>query len=287
MGWFDQDWFNQPWFSQDWYGGAGGAAPFYVLVNHAGAHASSQSAAGLTLTTPGGYDPTHAIAGPRSAHHRSEASSSEIGRGYEYTTALEIDHVVVARADWLLTENGTRVRARMRDVGGTWDYVAGIDFDTLTRSDLLGPAAQDLVFPVEPTDHYGIGLALEPGSGTQATQIAKLYGSVAFGFGTNPQLGGQWQPLPPKTFARPLSGGFPYEVEARLSLTFPLISRAKATEFKALSQIRAWPIYLYDPLGAVWNHRLEHVLVEGWVEDIHENDRHTLSISFLRLKHYE
>lgn len=261
---------------------------FYLLHNVSGYYGDPSSDAGLTLGTSTGYSVNDFVSGPRSTWHRTNSSSSTIGRGYEYAVSLTPTYVVVARADKLLTAAGSRVRFRQRTVADSWGDISGVDFNPLTSSDLVGPRGQDLVAAVTVVDTYGIGLSVAPASGSQATLISKFYGCEAFDFGVPPQLSASWTDLPPNQYITPLDSTIPYEIERRFSIVFPLVTRAVAeTFYQEYREFRVSPLFLYDTTGDIWAHKLEHVLIENWTEEILENDRHTFSISFARLKHYD
>lgn len=261
---------------------------FYLLHNVSGYYGDPSSDVGLTLGTSTGYSVNDFVSGPRSTWHRTNYSTSEIGRGYETAISITPTYVVVARADKLLTAAGSRVRFRQRTSGDVWSNITGPDFNPLTASHLVGPRSQDLVSAVSPTQTYGIGLAVAPASGTQATLISKFYGCEAFDFGVPPQLSASWTDLPPNQYITPLNSTMPYEIERRFSITFPMVSRSVAQAFhQTYREFSVSPFFLYDTTGDIWDHQLEHVLIENWIEDIVENDRHTFSISFARLKHYD
>lgn len=290
---------------------------FYLLSNVAGYYGDPNTNAGLSLTTSSGYSVNSFISGPRSTWHRSDSSSLEIGRGYVYPELVDPTFCVVARADKLLTQAGTRVRPRQLAGGsstnywysqdwysggswyehnwwagsggsGTWSYISGVDYNPLVAGDLIGPRSQDLVFAVEPTETGGIGLSCKPVSGSQATLLSKFYGCEAFEFDNPPQLGTNWSDQPPGTFARTMRGTYPYEIERRFSIRFGPETRAKAIAFRSVKYMfNYWPLFLYDPSATIWDHKLEHVIIEGVTETIIENNRHVLDISFARLRHYE
>lgn len=257
-----------------------------LLYNTAANQATSITATSLTLTAASGNNTYDVIAGPRSTRLRTTSSSSAAGIGYEYSSSLSIDYLWIARADWLLTKAGSRVTARQRSSGGTWSYGAA-DYNPLTAASLIGPRNQDLLTAVTHTELYGLGIAVAPASGSQAMQISKLGGMAIFSFDVEPEVNASWQHIPENTFITPINGTMPYEIEKRFSIRFPLITRTKAVGFRDIPQILKWPILLYDTTGDVWSHKLEHVLVESVTEDIHFNNRHSLSINFARLKHYE
>lgn len=260
---------------------------FQLLYNTSANQASSITATSLTLTAATGFNTYDIIAGPRSKMLRTTASSSAAGVGYEYTSSTSIEYIWIARADLFLTLGTSRVTARQRASGGTWSYGA-VDYNPLTSASLIGPRSQDLLAAVSHTDLYGLGVAVAPlGGTTQAMQLSKLGGMASFAFGVEPEVYANWAPIAENTFITPINGTMPYEIEKKFSLRFPFITRAKAIGFRDVPQVFRWPILLYDSTGDIWSHKLEHVLVESYSEEIHRNDVHTLTINFARLKHYD
>lgn len=260
---------------------------FSILTNLAGYTASSIDAAGLTAGTASGYSVNDFISGPRSTRHRTSDSASEIGRGYVFAADTTCSFLYISRADWLLTKNGTRVRPRQRNSGGTWAYIAGVDYNPLASTDLIGPRTQDLLVAVSPADLRGFGLSTAVVSATQATQLSKFWGCDSFSFNVEPEVSINWQPLPDYSYFTPLNGTLPYEIERRFTLSFSAVTRAKATAFKALSNLLQWPVLLYDSTGDIWAHKLEQVLIEKITERVAETNLHFFNLSCLRLKHYD
>lgn len=259
---------------------------FYLLYNRAADFASSADTISLG-STASGYDIYDMIAGPRSTGHRTAASSSEAGRGYHFGSDYTCTHIVVARADWLLTQNGTRLRAKQKTSGGSWNYIGSVDENPLVVGDLIGIRAQDYVAAVSPTDLRGIAITCTPSSGTQASHISKFYACSAFSFGQNPAPGYTWENLPLGTYGQPPKGDIPYEIELRFTLTFPGVQQSTVTDFRALGQILNWPVFLYDDTGDLWDWKLEHVIIDSYEWIVHEKDVHSLSITFNRLRHYD
>lgn len=258
-----------------------------ILTNLAGFTASSIDACGLTAGTASGYSVNDFINGPRSTRHRTSSSSSEIGRGYVFAANTTCSYIYISRADWLITQNGTRVRPMTRNSGGTWAVLAGSDYNPIAASDLIGARSQDLVFAVTPVDLRGIGISTKPVSGSQGTQISKFWGCESFDMGVPPSLQLNWETVPEYEYTTPLNGTMPYEIERRYSLTFENVTRAKATAFKALSHVFQWPILLYDPSQDLWSHKLEHVIIESYTETIAQSNVHTIALNVARLKQYD
>ena len=261
------------------------------LPNTAGDRATAQDNTGSGATATG-YDVKNLIAGPRQASNgwRSTASSGASGVGYQIATDTDIDHIVIARADWLLTENTMRVKGRKRDSGGTWTDISGFDKNPIVAADLIGPKAQDLVIAVDvDTSLRGVGISADPVAGTEAVQISKLYGAIAFTFDplTVPSREATWEDLPPGTYYEPLLGSRPYEVERRFTLTFEAVTMAQIENFKAIPQLFYWPFFLYDQNADLWKWKLEHVILEGFEVSVRTNLYYDLTINFLRLRHYD
>ena len=260
---------------------------FLFLTNLAGYTASSIDAAGLTAGTASGYSVNDFIQGPRSTRHRTTDSTSEIGRGYVFAANTTCDYIFISRADWLITKNGSRVRPRQRSSGAVWSYITGVDLNPISTANLVGVSSQDYVAAISPTDLRGVGLSVLPSSGSQATQISKFWGCQSFSLDREPALEMSWQPLPEYSFATPLNGTLPYEIERRFTIQFQLVTRAKAVAFRALPHIFEWPLVLYDSNGDNWTHKVEHVIIESMNEVILQNDKHNITLTCARLKHYD
>lgn len=260
----------------------------YLLTNTAGHSASSIGIGSGSVAAASGYSLNDLVSGPRSTLCRTAASTLYREAAYVFDSDVTTTHMVVARADWLLTQQGNRVRPIQRSSGGVWSVISGVDYNPLAASHLVGPRGQDLVFAISPAQLRGVGLNVDNGGGaTEAMQLSKLYASSAFDFGVPPRFEAQAQPLPPNTFSTPPDRGFPYDVEQRFTLVFELITVAKFAEFEALPQIRSWPLFLYDPAGNLWDTKLEHVIVEDWVKQNRDSGRCDLTVTFLRLRHYD
>jgi len=259
---------------------------FLFLCNTGGNAATAMNNAG-SGSTASGYNIYDAISGPRSTWHRGAAASGGVAVAYEFASDLDLDYCVVARADKLLTLNTSRLRAQERNSGGTWSGVSGIDFNPLAVGNLVGIKTQDLVFTFTQTVKRGFSVYSNPVTSTDAQMLSKVYASKAFEFPVPPSFGARSEELPIGTYFTPPNGYIPYEVEMRFDIRFGPMAATYSTLFKALPQIRNWPLFLYDTAGDLWTHKLEHVLVEGWTETVLEGNKHLLEITFLRLRHYE
>ena len=240
-----------------------------------------------------GYDINDLISGPRSTQWRSAATSGDVQPGYSFGSNTAATHIVIARADWLLTQNGTRIRPIQKNSGGTWSVVSGVDYNPLALANLIGPYNQDLAFAFTPTDLRGFGIRTDRGSGTEAAQISKLYVSNAFSFGVEPHF----LQSPPvlellqasssPTLFTPQRSFEPYDVEASFTLVWEAVTLAKITEFKAIPALMRWPLFLYDDTGDVFAAKLEHVVVQDFTETSAGQGYRNITIMFLRLKHYD
>lgn len=265
---------------------------FYLLPNTVGNTASSVDTAS-SGSTASGYSLLDLISGPRSRMWRSVASSGTVRAAYHLAADTTITHMVAARADLLVTKNGTRVRPIQKSSGGVWSTIAGVDFNPLAVGDLMGPKGQDVAFAVSPSNLRGFGLQFESSSGSQAAHLAKLYASNAFSFGVEPRIADappQWAYLPRGqsiNLRTPQRGTFPYEITEQFTLRFNPVTVAKSAEFKALGQVLHWPMFLYDDAAAVLSWKLEHVMIDSWNETAVDEEFRSFEISFLRLAQYE
>lgn len=256
------------------------------IVNHLGNSATSVSMVSGTLAEGSLND---LIAGPRSSFIRSAASASAIQPGFVLGSDLVLTHLVVARADLMVTKAGAQVRAMQRSSGGVWSAISGTTIATLAAGNLTGPTSQDLVIDVTGATNYrGFGIEFDS-AGTEAMHFSKLIGGIAFDFGEPvPFMGAPTENLADDgRFVTPPRGTFMYETEREFSLTIGPVAMSVAKAFKALPLLLRWPLYLYDENADFIPWKLEHVLCLGWKEVIAEKDRHTFQISFRRLKHYQ
>src|SRR5262249_21615503 len=150
---------------------------------------------------------------------------------------------------------------------------------------LVGPKGQDLVVAVAPTSLRGCGVLCSSASGSEASQVSKVFGSVAFGFSIAPGIGVTWQGAEPLTYVTPLEGTQPYEIDGRFSLTFEGITQTEFKNFLTLPDVLTEPFFLYDDSSALWIWQLEHVLLTGYTAQIVEVDTYNLELDFARLRH--
>lgn len=257
-----------------------------LIVNHLGNSATSLSMISGTVASG---DINNLIAGPRSSYMRATAASGAVQPGYVLGADLACTHLVVARADLMVTLVGAQVRAMQRSAAAAWTAVSGTTISTLAAGNLIGPTSQDLVLDLaSATQFRGFGVEFDS-AGTEAMMISKLIGGIAFEFGADVSLGGVSAEniVDDDRFYVPMRGSFAYETERVITLVVEAVTRAKATAFKALPLLLRWPMYLYDVDGDIWSHKLEHVICLGWKEVVTKADQHSFQITFRRLKHYQ
>lgn len=264
---------------------------FYLLPNTLGdlAYGAGGNAVPGLAT---GYSGADGITGPRSTRVRFQAYLGARNYGYFHSAAtFSATHMVIARADWLITKTGARVRPLecTDDSPISYAVVAGSDFNPLTAASLIGVRSQDLVMATPITNQYGGGFQWTS-TATEAEQYSKLYVSNAFDFGASPDIKPfpEWQVFPEteKRYFTPQRGTMPYQIEAQISLTWRNVTRAKMDAFRALPRLLEWPIFLYDDAGDYWSWKLEHVLISDWEETLTQYDLSDITIRFVRLKHY-
>lgn len=260
----------------------------WILPNTIGDVATTLTESGMTIAS--GYDRTHIINGSRSSHCRWQPASGSQQIRYLLPTNYTPTHMVIARADWLCTQNTMRVKGFQRSSGGVWSGISGADYNPLAAANLMGPRSQDLAFAITPSEFTGFGLEADTISGSEALQISKLFVSVGFQFNVEPSFRPAWEPIPKSTtydMRSPLYGTFPLEVEAVLEMRFQGVTTAKVLAFKALPRILNWPFFLFDDSGVIWSWKLEHVLLQSYEINTTDADYHDITLKFLRLKQYE
>lgn len=267
-----------------------------ILVNTAGAYAKDLVQSGTSTAT--GYSQTDLISGPRSKYFRS---SSATGGTLGYIcdpSSVACTHLVIARADWLLTLNagpnyGTEIQAYRYagyDATSASSVTSAIILDEST--DLIGYNYQDYVTSWNSASGYGWAINQYGNPSTATThvfQCSKLYFSNAYDFGVNPRHQGiNWEYFDQGrlNMFRTLEGTFDYACEARITIQFPEIESTYIDQFLALPEIYRWPFFLYDSAGDVIPWKIEHVILERIEQQILADDVWQVSLSFLRLKHY-
>lgn len=266
-----------------------------ILANTVGAKARYVDDDGAAAT---GYEPRHLLTGPRSRLYRTtEDTDSSVA--YVCDETVSATHLVIARADYLLTNNGgtdagTEINVyKHAGYGGSSAAAVGSAQVIDAPGDLIGHNAQDWVYSFGST-HSGYGFSVmqfgNPSSSTSHVfQCSKLYFSEAFDFGVNPQPGAlTWEFLDPGALQlyRPLEGTFEYAIEARITMALPTVAGSVLDAFAEIPTIYRWPFFLYDSTGAVIPWKLEHVILERFEQRILGDDTWAATLTFLRLKHY-
>lgn len=244
------------------------------------------------------YDITSLIAGPRSRMFRSAqtagaASTVNIAYSSLGSTTKAADHVVICRADKLLTPGGIKAEIQNKSSGGTWSSI--LTKDPIQSTDLIGiktgnqKYGQDFVSEITTTEQHGYGALFTTKTAAESVQLSKLFFCSAFDFGVEPILSPvpQWDYFSEPIFVKPKKATEEIQAHARISLNWQGVTRAKVNEFRALTQILSWPFFLYDPEQTMWPWKLENVVIEDFSETYIEASRWDVSIKFLRIAHYE
>jgi len=236
-----------------------------ILTNTAGENATVANY--VDGATASGYDDYDLISGPRNRSGRSQASTGHISFAYAFGVDVEADHMVVARADKMLTLSSLDMVIRERNSSNVWADVSSTALSPIQESHLIGIHEQDYVKQFTPTVQRGYALRVKTNSAdAEALMLSKLYFAKGFSFGVEPEKPLQEDDLTEIEEILPPGGKLPYAIEKRITLIFKSVTRAKVDEFLALPQIFNWPFFLYDDTAsdiALWQHRLEHVVVES------------------------
>lgn len=252
------------------------------LINDAGINADTFTLS--TGTTASNYNLYDLIAGYRSSLHRTESSGSEILRQYAYSADLDIDYVVLARADYLITENGTRVRLKEKASGGSWSYISGIDYNTLDSTDLIGLNSQDLVIPVTLTEYRGLALSTITASGSEASVLSKFFGCVSKSINGIINKGLEYQEQLAGTKIKSLENQREFEIESIFTLTISDLLKSDIVDLSLYLKYLYMPFFIYDPNQDIWDHKLEHVILINYEEILLEKNNYNLSLTIGRLK---
>lgn len=276
---------------------------FWLLTNVAGDEATTLDNKGASITATG-YTLTDVISGPRSTRWRSGAIAATLAISYHFDPTgggdVEATHVVIARADWLVTLGTARVRIQQRSSGGTWSNL--ITLDPFTSSSLVGIVktgkthGQDYVAAITPTQKRGYGIDFLSWSSNEAFQVSKVYFCNGVNLG-DPLPGIQWSVI--DEYIRPQRSTIPYRCERRLAIQW---TDLRDTQVALLTHARTdgdggipgrlrqplnWPMFLYDDAGNIWDWKLEHVLLESYQLTQIGKDCWTLAMTFVRLMHYD
>lgn len=268
-----------------------------IITNSIGATATSMTAAGSGIADASGYSMENVVSGPRSTMYRSAATTSPIRVAYNYSAAMDADHMVIARADKLLTAGTMKLTGKAKNSGGTWiDNPGAAIKDPIAVGDLVGPpvgtktTGQDFVYDFGSTQsYYGFGIQAQTKGGTaEALMVSKVYFGMGIDLG-DPEAGAQWENVGAKDrFLVPPRGSFQYETEKQITLVWKFLSKSTVNSFLySTANVLNWPVFLYDPNQYLWAWKLEHVLVAGWQLTLMGPDLYQLAIGFRRLKHYD
>jgi len=262
------------------------------LTNTAGDNASIMSF--VDGATASGYDDYDAMSGPRSRMVRSAASSSAITLAHTFAANVDADYMVVSRADKLLTRSNMDTIIRNYGANLAWSDISATIVCPLPLASLIGVGSQDYVKSFTPDVKRGYALRVSTAGGDEeAMMISHLCFAKAFSFGVEPERPLAEEDLTAEELAVPLKSEEPYKISRRIRLNFKGVARAKVDEFLALPQVFNWPLYLYDDDDsdlALWEHQLEHVIVEGMTENWQARsdvDLWDIELRVARLKHYE
>lgn len=254
-----------------------------ILVNTVGRDTYLQAGA----TAEDGYDARDLICGPRNKLWRSIPTADNKGSQYATNSNQTPDHLVIARADFMLTEQGQRLRA-YRVNSST--FISGIDENPFSSSDLIGIKSQDYAISFSASATTVWGVLVSQIAGAEALQFSKMYFSAGFNFARHiTPRATSWANVPAseKSYAFPLEGDLPYEVEARAQLQWSGVLTSEIDSFLALPTIFEWPIFIYDPSTYLWPWKLEHVIIEGYTLQHVNYDIWNVQLSIARLKHYD
>lgn len=273
------------------------------LVNSLGKDATSLVMNGGS--TDSNYDINDIISGERSEQWRDGADrtvSQTVNIEYRLSSGtFDWDYCVVARADYLaISKNPMRLLIRdTTNAGGSGGYGTVKTYNPVLTTDLVGKKVndehgQDLVFINSSTRTAKTGLRMQmqntSGSDVQARQLSKVYCGESFSFGddTNPSIGNHGVELLRGAIQEfsPLRGNQIYHTEARFNLNFKSLTRTQVDNFLALDKLLSWPMFIYDEDAEVFPDKLEHAIIETYVEKLVSPNIWDLEITFQRLKHY-
>ena len=261
-----------------------------LLINNVGDTATTFN---CNRGTTAGYDDTDLIAGPRSTMWRSNTVANTIDIEWRSSTYpagannMTASHVVIVRAD-ILTRGrywDTHVDVRYNDQSS--GVLVALLNSAVTTSSCIGITSQDYVQNWNAVAGNMWRVSFQATTSTGLYQTSKICFCNAFDFGLNPALDQAitWQEI--DEFFIPNLGTISYKVESRLQMTFKKVTRAKITAFKALAQLHNWPFFIYDSAAEVLPWKIEHVILEGYEETMRMPDQHDITLTFLRLKHYD
>lgn len=271
---------------------------FYLLAPVSHTHASS------TDNTPfaAGPDTTNYPLGTRERFGtgpRSELvefdfnNNSGAGVFWLFDEAHDADHVIITRQDLLLAAEPTLDYILYgRNSGGTRSAFANWELVS-SGFTAVGPRDQDGVRTLSVTSNrdygYGIGFRIVSTPFNFRLSDACFCKSTDIGYPSR-ESAPATELLPAGSQVVPIRGYFPYYTEKRFTLTWSVLSDSQITDFKNfLDEGNAWefPVFLYDDTSSLWQHKLEHVILENFtVNQLGTSDTWSLTTTWQRLRHY-
>jgi len=273
-----------------------------LLWNTVGAVATTNTVTGGTVISS--HNAEYLFYGDRSKVTRTDSQAGDVSFGYEVSSgSFSWDHMVVTNADRTANNKTTSAIKVEQDVGAGYVTVSGSTVAPFQNSDLVGidlwgiGHGQDYVFTPasEQTGVEGVRFVTYKNSGgdDMAREVGKVFFCDSFDFGTEPLIDPEpeWEDIPEsdKIF-KPRQGYVSYPTTKRTTLTWKHLSSATVTSFLAIDNLLAWPLFLYDSSQYLFQHKLEHVIIERISEKCEPNaianQNIELEITFRRLKHY-
>lgn len=264
----------------------------WLLPNTAG-DVSAFVQLGAGISDAAGYLRASIFGGSRSEHYQLNGATSDshtLAPTSANNPAGAADmfgtHVVVARMDWSLNNQAGLASIRLNyspGMGGGTQ--TAIPISAVTTADLVGPTRQDYVRQftrVGATQWLWRHLY----NSTTGGQYCKLFISDGFHFGVGPTKEVSVRELSEFPYARPIKASQEFQVEAEFSLTWRHVTLAKLIEFRNLTKLYYWPLFVYDDTGEFIPWKLEHVIVTGWRESLVSLNNWTVAVNFARLRHY-
>lgn len=271
-----------------------------LIYNSVGDAATSIETTGTAVDSS--YNKNSIVAGSRASMVRFVVATTATTIGYEVSSgSFTYDSVVITRADLLARSESPLDFKIQEDTGGGYGDVAATAVTPLTTAELSGYDAfkigngQDYIhhFASDRTGVEGVRIHLDKNDGGDddvALQFSKLIIGTAFDFDTWPEQSPAptWSKLPTGAGDEisSIDGTQRYKSDDEITLTFNSLSLAKIQEFEAITNIKNWPVYLYDPSAYVFGATLEHCLVQEWSTSFASIGCYDLQVRFRRLRHY-
>ena len=248
----------------------------WLLTNTVGAVATEATAASIMS----GYSAYDAISGPRNRTIRASSGANAVSYHY-LCPSTQVTHCVVSRMDLFKDRVDATAAVLQYDAANTTDSTTAVG-----DMELVGITGQDWVKTISRTSDK-FRLRLTASSTDHEWHYGKVYFAKGFSFGEEPELG---VPVARRfesrvEYARPLYGWEDYAVTESLSLVWTEVTRAKLAEFQSLPL--RWPLFLLDDAAALWDHKLEHVILTGFDWQRTGNDSFTVTTQWFRLAHYD